>query len=202
MDLNAILDIAVSAMKYKTSRSFREVGDKFYHGQRVAESAKQLCQLLGYETDLDILTVAAWFHDICNGEGNHELAGANKTIELLTGLCSEEELSAIWELIVYHDSRHKEDLKMEIQILQDADRIDHNGVFEIWEGFLYAKSQNMSLNEAAEHLLGVNRCREDEHEVNTVHFACSKKIYEEKMAFIRSFVARMQVEGAGKFMPF
>jgi HD superfamily phosphohydrolase YqeK len=88
MKLNAIMDLAVSEMKYKSSHPFKELGNKFYHGQRVCETIKQLCEIIGYKENINTLVVAAWFYDICNGSDNHELLGANKTRELLEKLCS------------------------------------------------------------------------------------------------------------------
>jgi len=78
MNLNAIMDIAVNEMKYKSSHPFKELGNKFYHGQRVGETIKQLSQMIGYKNNFDILIVSVWFHDICNGSENHELLGAKK----------------------------------------------------------------------------------------------------------------------------
>ena len=202
MDLNAILKVAEVNMKDRKSQPFRELGNKFYHGLRVAESAKHLCEMLSYETDLDILTVAAWFHDICNGVGNHEYLGANKTVELLDGLCTKSELDEIWELITYHDSRSKPDLRMEIQILQDADRLDHYGISEVWDAFQYALSQNMSMEQAVEILAENDRIHEADVDRNSLRFPCSRQIYDEKMAFFKSIINRMRVEGSGGFLPF
>jgi UTP:GlnB (protein PII) uridylyltransferase len=39
----------------------------------------------------DILTVAAWFHDVCNGEVDHTqhaALGASRTMELLIAHCA------------------------------------------------------------------------------------------------------------------
>jgi Predicted HD superfamily hydrolase len=200
MNLNAILDIAVSEMKYKSSHPLKELGNKFYHGQRVCETIKHLCEMIGYKEDINVLIVAAWFHDICNGSENHEILGANKVKELLEGLCTNDELSSICRLITLHDSRTNSDLSIDTKILQDADLLDHFGVFEIWCTFHYALKENLSMEETAEFMLN-NYNTQFQKEKSQLHFECSKRIYVEKRLYVRDFITRMQEESKGNFMP-
>jgi uncharacterized protein len=200
MNLNAIMDIAISEMKYKSSHPFKERGNKFYHGQRVCETIKHLCEIIGYKEDINTLIVAAWFHDICNGSDNHELLGANKVKELLEGLCTNDELSIIYRLIALHDSRSSSDLSIDAKILQDADLLVHFGVFEIWCTFHYALKENLSMEETAELMLN-NYNEQFQEEKSLLHFECSKKIYVQKRLYVRDFTTRMQEESKGYFMP-
>lgn len=201
MNLNAIMDIAVTEMKYKSSHPFKELGNKFYHGQRVCETIKQLCGIIGYKNNIDTLMVAAWFHDICNGSENHELHGADKTRELLDSLCSNDELSTIYKLISLHDSRDNDNLTIETKILQDADLLDHFGVFEIWSSLHYALKENLSICATTE-LMFNNYNADFQKHYCLLHYECSKKIYIEKRLYVRDFITRMKVEGIGNFIPY
>ena len=51
------------------SHSWKEKGNKYYHGLRTAVLAKKLRQtLFPQDQEADpVLTVASWFHDLCNG---------------------------------------------------------------------------------------------------------------------------------------
>lgn len=194
MDLKVISEIAAKEMKTKASHPFKEPGNKFYHGQRTAEIVKQLCNIIGYKENPEILTVAAWFHDICNGEEDHEKKGADKTVLLLQNLCSESELSDIHRIIRMHDDRTKIDLKTDEMIHQDADLLDHFGSFEVWNYFQYALKEKMSMTEAAYLLLDDSKFSASDH----IHFEISKRIYKEKRAFVKSFAWRMLKESKGE----
>ena len=104
MEFEIIKDIAVAEMKHKSSRPHKEIGNKYYHGQRVGNLVKQLANTIGYDTNIDILVIAAWFHDISNGEDNHEIAGATRTVELLKGFCEANELESMYQLI-FHEKK-------------------------------------------------------------------------------------------------
>jgi len=201
VNLDLIRDIAISEMKCKSSHHFKETGNKYYHGQRVGEIINHLCNIIEYKDNTDILVVSAWFHDICNGCENHEVLGADKTYNLLKGLCSGTELSSIRTLISVHDSRQNADLSIEAKILQDADLLDHFGVFEIWCTFQYALKEKISMAETAE-LMSVNYNEQFEQERNMLHFDISKKIYDEKRYYVRGFITRMQDESLGKIVNF
>lgn len=122
-------------MDGKRSHPFKERSNKYHHGERVAALAVRLRQLiLPDENDSDdILTVAAWFHDIRNGANHHAALGAQCTRELLAAHCTAEELDQICDIIAVHDSRRPNDnayLNI-IKIHQDADHLDHFGVYDI-----------------------------------------------------------------------
>lgn len=197
--MNLIKDICITEMRNSSSHPFKEKGNKYYHGQRVAKIIEQLCKIIKYGDNTDILTVSAWFHDICNGSENHEVLGADKTCILLKEYCSEYELSSIRTLISTHDSRKKPELSIESQILQDADLLDHYGAFEVWSTFGYAFKENFSMTETAE-LMVRNYTEEFEQERNQLHFEISQKIYNEKRQYVVEFVNRMKEESLGKIV--
>ena len=194
MNLQKISEIAAREMKTKSSHPFKEPGNKYYHGQRTAEIIKQLCPIVGYTGNMEILIVSAWFHDICNGEEHHENKGADKTCILLHDLCSESELKDIHRIISVHDSRKKTDLAMYEKIHQDSDLLDHFGTFEVWNYFQYALKEKMSMTEAAYLLLDDSKFSAEE---NKIHFEISQKIYDERRNYVKSFAERMLKESNG-----
>jgi hypothetical protein len=104
-------------------------------------------------------------------------------------------------MISLHDSRKNDYLPIDTKILQDADLLDHFGVFEIWCTFHYALKENLSMDVTVELMLN-NYNEQFEEEKSQLHFECSKKIYVEKRLYMREFIKRMQVESIGNFMPF
>ena len=94
MNLERIHEIAEGELLGKRSHSWKEPGNKFHHGERVARIALELRRAIVPEDDShdEILTAAAWFHDVCNGVRRHDLLGAERTRALLTGVCTDAEL--------------------------------------------------------------------------------------------------------------
>ena len=199
MQIEKILKIAEEEMKNRPSQSFRESGNKFYHGQRVGNLVRYLCEKLNYEGDTELLVVASWFHDLCNGSVDHEVhekLGAEQTRQALRGLCSEDELDRICNIISLHDHRRTEGLDMGILILQDADLLDHYGTFRIWEDFQDALRNDRTMTEQAE--IMIKECSCDYYtERESLNFDISREIYAEKNTFVKLFAERMLIEGDG-----
>ena len=102
-ELRAICEEQLAA---KSSHAWKEPGNKFEHGIRTAKLAERLRTAICPDDDTvnaDILTVAAWFHDLCNGQDDHENAAADALPALIGHLVTEEELSAVCALIRVHD---------------------------------------------------------------------------------------------------
>ncbi|MCL2884266.1 MAG: HD domain-containing protein [Oscillospiraceae bacterium] len=203
MDMAAIRQCAFEQMGNKSSHSFKEKGNKYYHGQRVAALAVRLREILFPDDDShdDILTVAAWFHDIENGNvdiADHAKAGAEKARGLLTPFCSEQELDEICAIIRVHDDRYspRDQFSDHIKVHQDADHLDHFGTFDIWMTFIYAVSHDQTINEARDWLLS-ERPTENERYRNELNFNISRRIFDEKIAFLKEFTERFQVESSG-----
>ena len=203
MNRSNIEKIAKAEMEIKRSSPYNERGDKFTHGQRVATLAVRLRQLIlpnenGYD---DILTVAAWFHDICNGEGNralHAKLGASRTKELLTEHCAAEELEQICSIIAVHDCRESTDEQYSnaVRIHQDADHLDHFGTFDIWRLVAYTAGHNETITDALLYLKNywpydIVKWRSE------LNFNLSRKIFDDKTEFTKSFIERFAVESIG-----
>ena len=135
MDLSLIKQIIHHEMSDKRSSPYNERGDKYTHGERVASLAVRMRQLIFPNEKLydDVLTVAAWFHDIRNGITNHAVLGAERTRELLSEHCTDAELNEICSIIAIHDDRRVDDTNYSnaVKIHQDADYLDHFGTFDI-----------------------------------------------------------------------
>jgi uncharacterized protein len=203
MNLPVIKQIAQTTMADKRSSPYYEQGDKYAHGERVAALAVLLRQLiLPDENGRDeILTVAAWFHDICNGEVDHTLhaaLGVNRTKELLAAYCTTEELEQICAIIAVHDDRKPtgKEYPNAVKIHQDADHLDHFGSLSIWRTATYTMGRNETIYDALDYLQ--NRWPDDiERWRGELHFDFSKRIFDDRIAFKRSFIERFAVEGVG-----
>jgi uncharacterized protein len=203
MNLPVIKQIAQAEMGGARSSPYNERGDKYTHGERVATLAVRLRRLIlpdegGYD---NVLTVAAWFHDICNGTGDraaHAVAGAERAKKLLAGHCAANELEEIRGVIAAHDDRKAENkiYSDAVRIHQDADHLDHFGTNEIWRLAAYTAGHNETIGEALRYLQ--NRWPDDNARWRgELHFDISRKIFDEKTEFMKSFIERFAVESAG-----
>jgi len=203
MNLSVIKQIAQTEMADKRNTPWDERGNKYTHGERVAALAVRLRQLIlpgenGYD---ETLIVAAWFHDICNGEGDramHAELGANRTRELLIGHCTAEELEQVCGIITVHDDRKPTDKQYSnaVRIHQDADHLDHFGSHDIWRLAAYTIGHNETINDALGYLQ--NQWPKDCVRWRTeLHFDLSRKIFDDKTAFVKSFIERFAVESSG-----
>ena len=201
MQLEKIKAIAAEQMKEKRSHTWKERGNKYYHGERVAKLVVTLRKLIFPDDSShdDILTVAAWFHDIANGGEEHCNTGAHQTRALLSGYCSEAELDEICGIIAVHDDRsmHIEYADW-VKLHQDADHLDHFGTFDIWMNFLYAVPHYNTLCDVVDFLAN-NRQRKSLQYRNELNFDISRAIFDEKEEFLKSFITRFAVESSGEF---
>lgn len=199
MNLTAIKEIARERLAGKASHGWKEIGNKFYHGERVATLAGELkSRIFGDASPDDIQTVAAWFHDIRNGEEHHAKRGAETTRELLNGLCEPVELDEICEIIRVHDDRHgdRTQFTTRMKLQQDADLLDHFGVYDVWSAFIYAVPHNQTLDDSMR-FLKYERPKEHEGYIKLLNYELSRDIYREKAAFLSEFAERFEKEAGG-----
>ena len=84
--LDELRAICEAQLAQKSSHTWKEPGNKFDHGIRTAKLAERLrTEICPDDTSVnpDVLTVAAWFHDLCNGQEDHENAGADALVRPL-----------------------------------------------------------------------------------------------------------------------
>ena len=207
MDFKSIKETARAAMALRRSHSWKEMGNKFWHGERVASLAVTLRRHIfpdctGYD---DIPTAAAWFHDIKNGGNDHAVMGAAKTRSLIAAYCTGDELDQICHVIEVHDDRNElSDAKNGrrgihndiIMLHQDADLLDHFGTYDVLSCFAYMISYGQTVPEAADFLLN-ERPKDDERYLYMLNYEYSREIYLEKSEFLTGFARRFAVESAG-----
>lgn len=200
MDSEKIYGILCENLENKKSHSDKEIGNKFAHGLRTAKIVLKLREIIipNDSSHDEILTVAAWFHDIKNGTESHCEKGAAKTRELLSECCKEDELNEICKIIKSHDDRsHTCDYSVYVKLHQDADHIDHFGIFDIWSTFIYAVPHDWTFLNACEFFENV-RFGDRQKFYDELNFDISKAIYNEKMDYVKSFSERFSCEARGE----
>lgn len=200
MDMQILKQIAYGQLGSRRSHTFKERGNKYYHGLRVATLAVKLRKhILPEDAARDnILTAAAWFHDICNGEEDHAVKGSLKTRELLTPHCTGEELEQICAIIAVHDDRSEARAAYSpyVKLHQDADHLDHFGTFDIWTHFIEAIPEDKTIEDVRSYLVNTRPLKNERYR-DELNFAVSKQIFDEKMTFLNAFTQRFNIEASG-----
>ena len=203
--LEEIRDIAEKSFGTKRSHIWKEPGNKYEHGIRTAKLLFHLRDAMGEslgELPADeVLTVAAWFHDICNGQEHHEEAGEQLLPSLIGHLCTEEELAAVCDLVRVHDSRcssPKKELSDGVLLLQDADLLDHLGTYSIWITFCeFCHLHKTPMDYAVQFENGVFDRFVNRHRT-LVNFPVSLTVFDEKIQYEKDFASRMMRELRGE----
>ncbi|MDR0531659.1 MAG: HD domain-containing protein [Oscillospiraceae bacterium] len=199
MNLADIQAVAAQQMQRQKARLERETGHIYYHGQRVGRSVILLRERVAPEdaSHDDILTVAAWFHDIGKAFRHHQRFGAALAREALGDLLSPAQLEDVCALISRHDDRRPgSDDSLWLKLLQDADLIDHFGTQWIWLHLFWYAHADESIAEA---LASENLAAQQNESRAQLHFPESRRIYDEKCAYERAFIERMETESRGEF---
>ena len=201
MDLDTLHAIARDALEKRSSHAWKEPGNKFYHGERTAKLALHLREILfpGETQGNDILTVAAWFHDLRNGEENHCELGAEETARLIAPYCTPAECGEICRIIRRHDDRTspRTDFSDLEKLHQDADLLDHFGTYDIWMSFLYSAHHGETPLSAAE-FMRREKLQDYDHWLNRLNYELSRCIYREKLAYQLAFLDRFDAELDGQ----
>lgn len=199
MDLYAISRIARSYMEEKEAAPWLEKGFKLYHGQRVAKLALSLRRYIlpGQSSYDDIITCAAWFHDIEYGSENHGALGAKKTAEILKGYCSTDELKVICDIIARHDdlSSDRSLLPDYLKLHQDADILDYFGITDVWTQIKKASYQNKTIADSMTSFS--ERLRSIEQSGHMLNYELSRHMLDDKIKFFREYTERLCAESSG-----
>ena len=202
MNLEQIHEVAEAELLGKRSHAWKEPGNKFHHGERVARIARTLRQAIvpGDDSHDEILTVAAWFHDVCNGVQRHNVLGAERTRALLTGLCTDAELDEICGIIRVHDDRTRApSLSHWVKLHQDADHLDHFGTYDVWMCVLECGANALTLPQAARRLMERN-FEELPPKREELNYELSRRIFDERVACSQAFAARFEQEAKGEIL--
>ncbi len=202
MEIERIKQVAEARLKNSRSHDWKELGNKFYHGERVARLVLELRRriLPGDASHDGILTAAAWLHDVANGrEADHAAEGARLVRELIPELCSPYELDEICSIIAVHDDRspRRSGYSVWVRLHQDADHLDHFGSYDVWMVSLWTLAQGGSVLEAADYLTRV-RASEMPRYRGELNFELSRRILDEKADYQRGFGERLRIEGNGE----
>ncbi len=201
MDLKHINEIAANLMASRKAHPEREKGGIYHHGQRTAKLSIELREKIFPEDSShdDVLTVAAWFHDCAKGIEPHENYGTVVANETLRPHLNDRELEDVLRLIALHCARKPNDNDYDryAKLLQDADLIDHFGIYEIWMNIQYWSHKEGTICDMIEyytenHLKHTNRHRE------LLNFEFSKKVFDDRVAFEKEYINRLMDEGVGK----
>ncbi|HHT41811.1 MAG TPA: HD domain-containing protein [Firmicutes bacterium] len=201
MDLDAMRELAHKAMVRRCTHPDRERGFVYYHGQRVAEIALQLRELIfpGEESWDEVITAAGWFHDVGKGIEPHWEYGALLVREMLKDHCSPQELEQIAEIVGSHTLRKQREYPPYVQLVQDADILDHFGTLDIWLDFWHCACRGKGLEDALE-FYGDEYLQKVESVASLLNFPESVEILQEKMLFAREFAERFRREAAGELI--
>lgn len=201
MDLNALKQQAWQSMGKRFSHPEREPGYAFYHGQRVGKIALQLRELIfpGEDSLDEVILVGAWFHDVGKGIEPHWDYGALICQTLLQEFCSPYQLAQIVEIVQGHTLRKQKDYPHYVQLVQDADILDHFGSQEIWLNFWYSAYHRNTLADslkyfAEDYSTHVQRVR------SRLNYKQSVEFFDEKDRFVQEFVERLRLEGQGELV--
>lgn len=202
MDIESISRLAYVKMGDSRAHSHREKGFVYYHGLRVAKIALNLRKLIipNENSHDDIIYISSLFHDIGKGIEPHAETGSAMANELLKEYCTQNELRSICEIIAKHNDRDPMNEQNKIlELVQDADLLDHSGTMEIWINFLYHAREDMNVNDS----LAWYSSGEWDAYINKskgfLNFKESKMIFNEKISFVNDFIERLKVENDGGF---
>lgn len=138
MDKNLIISKTKDFVRYELSDS--EGGHDWWHTYRVWKNAKNIAKT--EEGDLFIIELGALLHDIADYKFHDESVGPKKAREFLESLEVDddiiEEIENIIRNISFKGGGVKQDYKsQELDIIQDADRLDAIGAIGIARTFNY-----------------------------------------------------------------
>ncbi len=201
MDLNHINEIAFNLMASRKAHLEREKGGIYHHGQRTANLALELRKSIFPKDSShdDMLTVAAWFHDCAKGIEPHAKYGSIVAGESLAPHLKREELDEVLSLIALHCSRKPDDNDYDeyTKILQDADLIDHFGIYEIWMNIQYWSHKEGTIGDMIDYYTE-NHLKHTNHHRYLLNYEFSKKVFDDRVAFEKEYIKRLMDEGVGK----
>ena len=136
IDYSHLDALAAKLMRDRKTHPNRETGFVYRHGGRVAVSVIALRKrVMAGESHDDALRVAAMFHDIGEGIEPHARSGALLAQDALRERVPPDVLAEAVRLIAEHQSYQTNDPW--VQLLQDADVLDHFGTLDVGLAFQY-----------------------------------------------------------------
>jgi uncharacterized protein len=199
MDLNQITQLAYENMKDRKNPWFKERGSVYFHGLRTGKLAVNLRKRILPEDDSrdQVLYVSGLFHDIGKDIDPHNENGALITANILHDHCTEEEITLISDYIRKHNQRGKVTNRY-IQILQDADSLDHEGTIHVWIHFIVTAFCNENIEDAL--TFWNEKIRNWDMNKDNLNYDVSREIFRERRTFFNAFMERLEKENQGKII--
>ena len=148
MDRKAVIEKTVTYVKEELSLA--EGGHDWWHVYRVWKLARQIARR--EEVDLFVVEMGALLHDIADSKFHNgdETIGPRKAREFLVSLGVEKEVISHVEKIIAHISfkgaAHRQEFRSaELDVVQDADRLDAIGAIGIARTFNYGGHKGRSI---------------------------------------------------------
>ncbi len=149
MNRNLILETTINFVKEELSNA--EGGHDWWHIYRVWQTAKHIAEL--EDVDLFIVELGALLHDIADSKfyAGDEDIGPKKAVEFLSSLDIEENTITHVENIIRHISfkggnQAQAFRSPELDVIQDADRLDAVGAIGIARTFNYGGHKNREIH--------------------------------------------------------
>jgi uncharacterized protein len=146
---NLILETTINFVKEELSNA--EGGHDWWHIYRVWQTAKHIAEL--EDVDLFIVELGALLHDIADSKfyAGDEDIGPKKAVEFLSSLDIEENTITHVENIIRHISfkggnQAQAFRSPELDVIQDADRLDAVGAIGIARTFNYGGHKNREIH--------------------------------------------------------
>lgn len=194
--------LASAVMGGSCALPMREVGYIYRHGRRVAGLCLWLARRLGERCiPRPRLYAAALFHDVAKGVPEHAAVGARLMPGLLESICGVSESLEIARLVGAHNLRRKPNrCKIDEQILQDADVLDHFGAQNIWLSVFYASKSGGEQEQLRDFLRGRMQAEYIERSRAGLNFAASRAELKKRLAFQQEFLRRLEAEMMPNFI--
>ena len=148
MNQQSIIQKTIAFVKQSLSNA--EGGHDWWHIYRVWKSAKQLAQ--SEEVDLFVVELGALLHDIADSKFHNgdETVGPQKAREFLASLDVDENVITHVENIIsnisFKGGKEAQNFKsLELDVIQDADRLDAIGAIGIARTFNYGGHKNREI---------------------------------------------------------
>jgi len=204
MDRENITKLAYEKMGKAKAHIAREKGFIYYHGLRTAKLALTLRKNIFPEINEydDFIFVGALFHDCGKGLEPHEESGEVLVRHFLKNHFLEEELNIISDIVKFHrDRKSPNDHPMWIKLVQDADILEHQGTTEVWINIAYTLYDEKSYDRAIEWWLEDEKCLKGKvKQRKKLNFDFSKKVWDEKLEYVDSFIKRLKEESEGNVL--
>lgn len=201
MDFERLDAIARQIMLYRRSHIEREIGHVYYHGARTMNGVIELRKrVTDDDSHDDLMRAAALFHDCGKAIEPHDTSGPALVGEFLKNELTPDEMREVKRLIHLHDDRGHTEYDIWTKLLQDADILDHYGSMEIWLNYNWAAYNDRDIPSTIKFYRDGEYAEQARTHRALLNFEVSRKIFDEKVAFVYSVIDRLVLEASGRYV--